>query len=163
MTRENLIRCQLLVDFNQFARPMRLQYIFHGEENEPHPFHVKSDWEPPVQPSVALETFLEEVKLQLASIYRIHKCSRAERPEFECLKARLGRPQFTDHKTKNMTSSSRDSDETAHVILTEDDIPGASLAGRNPSSLKNEELKFWLRCRGDSLKGLKRKAQLIKQ
>ena len=75
---------------------------------------------------------------------------------------RLGRPRFTDHKTKNMASSSRASDETAHVILTEDDIPGASLAGRNPSSLKNEELKFWLRCRGDSLKGLKRKAQLIK-
>ena len=37
-------------------------------QNEPHPFHVKSDWEPPVQPSVALETFLEEVKLELASI-----------------------------------------------------------------------------------------------
>ena len=37
------------------------------------------------------------------------------------------------------------------------------MAGRNPHSLKNEELKFWLRCRGDSLKGLKRKAQLIKQ
>ena len=35
------------------------------------------------------------------------------------------------------------------VILTEDDIPGASLAGRNPSSLKNEELRFWLRCRED--------------
>ena len=47
---------------------MRPQYIFHGEENEPHPFHVKSDWEPPVQLSVALETFLEEVKLELASI-----------------------------------------------------------------------------------------------
>ena len=29
---------------------------------------MKSDWEPPVQPSVALETFLEEVKLELASI-----------------------------------------------------------------------------------------------
>ena len=28
------------------------------------------------------------------------------------------------------------------VILTEDDIPGASLAGRNPSSLKNEEFRF---------------------
>ena len=37
-------------------------------QNEPHPFHVKSDWEPPVQPSVALETFLQEVKLELASI-----------------------------------------------------------------------------------------------
>ena len=30
------------------------------------PFHVKSDWEPPVRPSVALETYLEEVKGQLA-------------------------------------------------------------------------------------------------
>ena len=33
------------------------------------------------------------------------------------------------------------------VILTEDDIPGASLAGRNPSSLKKfaMKLRFWLR------------------
>ena len=37
-------------------------------KNEPHPFHVMSDWELPVQPSLALETFLEEVKLELASI-----------------------------------------------------------------------------------------------
>ena len=29
---------------------------------------MKSDWNPPVQPSVALETFLEEVKLELAEI-----------------------------------------------------------------------------------------------
>ena len=47
---------------------MRLQYIYYGKEREPHPFHVKSDWNPPVQPSVALETFLEEVKLELAEI-----------------------------------------------------------------------------------------------
>ena len=31
VTKENLIRRQLLVDFNQFARRMRLQYIFHGD------------------------------------------------------------------------------------------------------------------------------------
>ena len=68
VTKENLIRRQLLADFNQFARRMRLQYIFHGEDYEPYPFHVKSDWEPPVHLSVALETFLEEVKLELASI-----------------------------------------------------------------------------------------------
>ena len=72
----------------------------------------------------------------------------------------VGHAQIT---TKNMASSSRASDENARVILTEDDIPGTSLAGRNPSSLKNEELKFWLRCRGDSLKGLKTKAQLVKR
>ena len=57
-----------LNDFSQFARRMRLKYIFHGTDKEPHPFHVKSDWDPPVQPSVALETFLEEVKFELASI-----------------------------------------------------------------------------------------------
>ena len=66
-------------------------------------------------------------------------------------------------QNKKMASSSRASDENARLILTEDDIPGASLAGRNPSSLKNEELEFWLRCRGDSLKGLKTKVQLVKR
>ena len=66
MTKENLIRRQLLADFDQFARRMRLQYIFHGKERERHPFHVKLDWIPSVQPSVALETFLEEVKIELA-------------------------------------------------------------------------------------------------
>jgi len=65
--KENLIRRQLLADFNQFARRMRLQYIFYGEEKEPHSFHVKSDWDPPVQRYVALETFLEEVKFELAT------------------------------------------------------------------------------------------------
>ena len=30
-------------------------YIFRGENNEPHPYHVKSEWELPIQRSVALE------------------------------------------------------------------------------------------------------------
>ena len=30
-------------------------------------------------------------------------------------------------------------------LLTEEDIPGSSLAGRKPSTLKNSELQFWLR------------------
>ena len=68
ITTENNIRRELLKDFDLFARRMRLQYIYYGKEREPHPFHVKSDWNPPVQPSVALETFLEEVKLELAEI-----------------------------------------------------------------------------------------------
>ena len=34
-------------------------------------------------------------------------------------------------------------------------IPGALLAGQNHSFLEKEELRFWLRCRGDTLKGLK--------
>ena len=46
VAKENLIRRQLLTDFNQVARRMRLQNNFHGGVNEPHPFNVKSDWEP---------------------------------------------------------------------------------------------------------------------
>ena len=71
VTNTGHVRAELLKDFNAFARRMRLQYIFHGKDKEQHPFHVKSDWEPPVQPSVALETYLEEVKLQLANINTI--------------------------------------------------------------------------------------------
>ena len=48
-------------------------------------------------------------------------------------------------------------------LLTEEDIPGSSLSGRKPSVLKKSELMFWLQCRGDSLKGLKTKAQLVKR
>ena len=55
VTNENKIRQQLLRDFEQFARRMRLRYIFHGNDKEPHPFHVKSNWIPPVQSSIALE------------------------------------------------------------------------------------------------------------
>ena len=63
--KENTVQQQLLLDFKQFARRMRLRYIFHNKDKEQ---HVKSDWESPVQPSVALTTYLEEVKGQLAEI-----------------------------------------------------------------------------------------------
>ena len=68
MTNENEIKRHLLVDFEQFARRMRLQYIFHGNHKGKHPFHVKSNWIPPVQHSVALESYLENVKVRLNEI-----------------------------------------------------------------------------------------------
>ena len=52
---------------------------------------------------------------------------------------------------------------TLGTSLLENDIPGASLCGRKPSELKNEELKFWLKCRDDPAKGLKTKAELVKR
>ena len=48
-------------------------------------------------------------------------------------------------------------------LLQENYIPGASLSGRKPSELKNEELKFWLNCWSDPAKGLKTKAELVKR
>ena len=50
----------------------------------------------------------------------------------------------------------------ATLVLTEDDIPGSLLDGRDANRLKNSELKFWLKCHGDSCKGLST-AQLCKR
>ena len=42
--------------------------IFHRQNKEAHPFHVQSNWMAPVQPSTVLESYLENVKAQLAEI-----------------------------------------------------------------------------------------------
>ena len=65
---KNRIRRQLLQDFETFARRMRLKYMFYGYNRNVDPYYVKSNWNPPVQKSVALESYLEEVKLQLTEI-----------------------------------------------------------------------------------------------
>ena len=47
----------------------------------------------------------------------------------------------------------RSKNKTLPTILMEDNVPGASLKGRKPEQLKNDELKHWLRCRGTSVSG----------
>ena len=48
---------------------MRLKYMFANKrKTSVPPFHVKSTWQPPIQNSVALEDYLEETKLGLASV-----------------------------------------------------------------------------------------------
>ena len=42
-----------------------------------------------------------------------------------------------------------------NVTLREDEVPGASLRGRDVGSLKIPELKRWLECRRAPTKGLK--------
>ena len=110
--------------------------------------------------------------------------SRMEQPGLECMNTRLGRIENTwrAHRLvfhlrifdENFSQRERlpfmnrvfmASSSPSHppVILSEDDILGASVAGRNPTLLKNVELMLCLWCRGDLLKGLKRKAQPIKR
>ena len=58
----------LIKDFNNFARKISLRCMFADKRKTlAHPFHVKSTWQPPIQNSVALERYLEETKLELAS------------------------------------------------------------------------------------------------
>ena len=54
------VKKQMRHNLNQFARRMHLRYIYHGREKMKHPFYVKSNWEPPVQQSVALETLTKQ-------------------------------------------------------------------------------------------------------
>ena len=65
---------------------MRLQYIFHGQNKEPLPFHVKSNWMPPVQPSIARWSYLENVKTQLAAITVTKPKNNLSRNEVMALK-----------------------------------------------------------------------------
>ena len=57
VTKQTQIRRQPLHDFDRFTRRMCLMYIFQRENKEPHPYHVKSTRKPPVQHSVALESY----------------------------------------------------------------------------------------------------------
>ena len=60
-SQKNLIR-----DFNAFACSMRLKYILLTLKANT--FYVRSNWQPPPQPSVALENYLEQTKHELANI-----------------------------------------------------------------------------------------------
>ena len=46
-------RTQVNLMLKRENRKMRFKYTFHGKNREVQPFHVKSDWNLPVQPSVA--------------------------------------------------------------------------------------------------------------
>jgi len=72
---------------------MRLKYIFHRQNKSIHPFYVKSNWEPPVQPSATLETYLEEVKQQIEEI----KITRPK-PNLSC----------KEHKALNALKQNKD-------------------------------------------------------
>ena len=61
----------LLAIRETYATPI---FTFYNKGKEQHLVPVKSDWKPPVQPSFAVETCLEEVKGQLAEIELFKPC-----------------------------------------------------------------------------------------
>ena len=69
-----------------------------------------------------------------------------------------------DEETVIVDKSCREgvfAEEEAHQTpsLTEKDVPGASLNGKDPAVLKVPELKRWLQCRNAPMKG--KKAELV--
>ena len=49
------------------------------------------------------------------------------------------------------------------VVLSESDIPGSFLNERKSLELKNDGFRFWRKCRDDSVKCLRTKAQPVKR
>ena len=80
-------------------------------------------------------------------------------PTWDERAAKHGIEAFWDKTSRSLKETS----ETVPVVLSESDIPDSSLNGRNPSELKNDELRFLLKCRDDPAKGLRTKAQLVKR
>ena len=56
-----------------------------------------------------------------------------------------------------------DQQEPETVVLTELDIPGAALNGKDPKLASKSDLKFWLQCRGVKVSKIKTKAEHIKK
>lgn len=53
---------------NNFTSDMCLKFLFADCNSKPHQLHVKSNWQLPPQPSVALENYLESTKYDIATI-----------------------------------------------------------------------------------------------
>ena len=112
VTKDNLLRQPLLRDFEQFARRMRLQYMHYATEKKQHPFYIKSNWNPLVQQSVALESYLEEVKISLTEIDLTKPKNNLPPTEREALKALKVDEQINLKKADKGTSI---------VVMTKED------------------------------------------
>ena len=65
----NCFACERLQIYpNPWKTDFILKYIFADSKSNPHPFYVRSNWQPPPQPPVALENYLEQTKLEIATI-----------------------------------------------------------------------------------------------
>ena len=95
--------------------------MFHGQNKEPDPFHVKSSWEPPIQPSVALETHLEEVKTQLAEVKIFEPRNNLPHRERQAIKeleqSRNINVKKADKRTKTVIMNKEDKIRDGMVLL----------------------------------------------
>ena len=113
VTKDNQIR-QHLRDFEHFTMRMRLQYMHLGAGKEQHPFYVKSNWNPPVQQSVTLESYLEEVKISITEINFTKPSNVLPPAEREELKTLKGDKQINPNKADKGTNTVMNKEDILH-------------------------------------------------
>ena len=126
----NKIRRQLSQDNIAFERRVPLKYIFHGQNKTIHPLYVKSNWEPPLQPSAKLENYTEEEKIQITELKISrpkHNLSRKEPKAVNALKL-----------NKNRNFKKADRGTTLVVMNKIDEIQEGPVQINNPNNYKRE-------------------------
>ena len=112
-------------DFEQSARRMRLMYIFRGENNEPNPYHVKSAWKPSIQRSVALKSYLEVAKSDLAEIEITKPKNYLPPAEREALRALKRDTEINlkkaDKRTITVVMNTQDKIKEGQILLDNQD------------------------------------------
>lgn len=86
-------RMNILNEFHQLARKMRMKYIMRNKLSKQPLFKLKSTWDPRSSDNIALEEYLDETKLELSKLKRLHpkdNMSKAERVAIAQLKKNSG-------------------------------------------------------------------------
>ena len=76
-------------------------------------------------------------------------CSSTDRESLKKVAATDGKC----HENKDIQVHSKSENFKDKIVLTEDDLPGASFKNKDPQFFYNEQLKRWLKCRGASVGG----------
>ena len=77
-------------------------------------------------------------------------CSSKDR---ESLK-KMAATDAKTHENKDIQAHSKSENFKKKIVLTEDDVPGASFKNKDPQIFHNEQLIRWLKCRGASVGGV---------
>ena len=74
-------RSQILEDFHELARKMRMTYIMRNKRKKHHVFKLPSKWDPNTSHNTVLEEYLDETLYELSKIKRIKPKSNMSKAE----------------------------------------------------------------------------------
>ena len=72
------------------------------------------------------------------------------------VKKKMAATDAKSYENKNIQSHSKSENFKKKIVLTEDDVPGASFKNKDPQIFHHEPLKRWLKSRGASVGGSRR-------
>ena len=78
-------RTEILQDFHQLARKMRMKFIMRNKSRKRPLFKLKSTWDPRSSDNITLEEYIDETKYELSKLRRMKPRNNMSRAEFNAL------------------------------------------------------------------------------